>query len=76
MNMISGKKIHEAILSHKEYYDSKGIEHPFRITCREHKALFNYLKPELEKDFTPGMLSEYHNVKIEVVMIVDAYIWY
>ncbi len=70
-----GKYIHQAILEFKEAYETAAIAIPqYRITCKEHKDLIEYLKPVAPHKCKQSMISEYYGVQIEVVMIVDAYI--
>ncbi len=72
---MDGIKIHKEILEFKEAYECGAIETPqYRITCKEHKALVEYLKPISDPNFKPSMIAEYYGIRIEVVMVVDPYI--
>lgn len=76
------------IIEHERVYRMAGVEvPPYRITCKEHKELVDTLKHMIVKPrfadevgftaepFTAAsVISEYYGVKLEVVMIVDAYL--
>jgi hypothetical protein len=85
--MIEGLKINQAILEYKHAYEEAGLTPPpYRLTCKEHKALVEYCQPlmvettiengEFKKKpiKATSMIAEYYGVKIEVVIIVDAYL--
>ena len=70
-----GLNVHLSILQYKQSYDNNGIQPPaYRITCKEHKALVEYLNPIRREDYKPSMIAEYYGIQIEVVMIVDPYL--
>ena len=73
--MIDGAYINRSILEYKQAYAMAGIEPPaYRITCKEHKALLDYLSRMPAHKTHQSMIAEYSGVRIEVVMIVDAYL--
>lgn len=77
LDIEKGKYISYLIVEHKEVYDYAGKAPPaYRITCKEHKYLIEYLKQfsYFPENWQPSMIAEYYGVQIEVVMIVDAYL--
>ncbi len=66
--------IQALILEYKNVYENAGIEPPpYRLTCKEHKELIEYLRP-LPKNHEPCMIKKYYGIDLEVVMIVEEYL--
>lgn len=69
-----GHNINTSIIEHKRAYECAGMQPPtYRITCKEHKALLEYIKPITYHENEPAMITKYCGINIEVVMIVDEY---
>jgi len=72
---MNGMKISQLILEYKHAYENAGIQpSAYRLTCKEHKALCDYLPKMADHKTHRSMIAEYYGVTIEVVMIVDPYI--
>ena len=67
----------DKIINYSEVYQMAGLPvPPYRMTCSEHKELFDYIKHTLPPEFkdNPGMLGSFYGVDIEVVIKVDPYL--
>ena len=79
--------ISKKIIEHAQAYQNLGLEvPPYRITCKEHKEIYDSCKNFMvkrhfdgnkfieEQVVSPSMISEYCGVRLEIVMIVDPYL--
>lgn len=65
--------IFDRLARHQHVYETCGLEvPPFRITCKEHKIIFDTLVLSSEKEKSK-IIRYYTGIELEVVMLVEEY---
>lgn len=61
--------IKEKIILHYNLYNAAYcIIPPYRLTCKEHKELIDLIGQNKK-----GIIARFHDVELEIVMLIDAY---